>query len=303
MTDFKDLMRQAQEVRDRFQRLQEELGGRTVEGSAGGGMVVAVMNGRQELLSVRIEKEVVSPDDVGMLQDLVRAAVNDALVALPGACGRRDVEGHGRDAAAGDPVTAVYPKPLRRLVLLLSRLPGIGEKTATRLSMFLLKMPPEFVRELGAAIAGIPESVTKCSKCFNIADEDPCAFCADPARRDDLICVVEGPTDIVPIEKSGEFKGRYHVLGGAISPIDGVMPDDLRVRELLERTARGGVSEVILATNLTAEGESTASYLAEVLKARNIRVSRIAYGLPMGADLEYADEITVGRAMKGRREL
>jgi recombination protein RecR len=159
--------------------------------------------------------------------------------------------------------------------------------------MFLLKMSPEFVRELGAAIAGIPESVTKCSKCFNIADEDPCAFCADPARRDDLICVVEGPTDIVPIEKSGEFNGRYHVLGGAISPIDGVMPDDLRVRELLERTARGGVSEVVLATNLTAE----------VLKARNIRVSRIAYGLPMGADLEYADEITVGRAMKGRREL
>ncbi len=200
-------------------------------------------------------------------------------------------------------MTAVYPKPLRRLVLLLSRLPGIGEKTATRLSMFLLKMPPEFVRELGAAIAGIPESVIKCSKCFNIADEDPCGFCADPARRDDLICVVEGPTDIVPIEKSGEFKGRYHVLGGAISPIDGVMPDDLRVRELLERTARGGISEVILATNLTAEGESTASYLAEVLKGRNIRVSRIAYGLPMGADLEYADEITVGRAMKGRREL
>jgi recombination protein RecR len=174
-------------------------------------------------------------------------------------------------------VTAVYPKPLRRLVLLLSRLPGIGEKTATRLSMFLLKMPPEFVRELGAAIAGIPESVTKCSKCFNIADEDPCAFCADPARRDDLICVVEGPTDIVPIEKSGEFKGRYHVLGGAISPIDGVMPDDLRVRELLERTARDGISEVFLATNLTAEGEARASYLA--------------------------DEITVGRAMKGRREL
>jgi recombination protein RecR len=130
-----------------------------------------------------------------------------------------------------------------------------------------------------------------------------CAFCLDPARRDDLICVVESPTDIVPIEKSGEFKGRYHVLGGAISPIDGVMPDDLRVRELLERTSRGGVSEVVLATNLTAEGEATASYLADVLKARNIRVSRIAYGLPMGADLEYADEITVGRAIKGRREL
>ena len=169
--------------------------------------------------------------------------------------------------------------------------------------MFLLKMPPEYVRELGNAIARIPESVIRCSKCFNIADDDPCALCTDPARRDDLICVVEGPTDIVPIEKSGEFKGRYHVLGGAISPIDGVMPDDLHVRELLDRVGRGGVSEVVLATNLTAEGESTAAYLAGVLKGKGVRVSRIAYGLPMGSDLEYADEITVGRAMKGRREL
>jgi len=200
-------------------------------------------------------------------------------------------------------LSALYPKPLRRLVALLSRLPGIGEKTATRLAMFLLSMPPAFVRELGNAIAGIPESVIKCSRCFNIADEDPCALCTDPARRDDLICVVEGPSDLVPIEKSGEFRGRYHVLGGAISPIDGVMPDDIRVRELLDRVARGGVSEVVLATNLTAEGEATASYIAGVLKEKRVRVSRIAYGLPMGADLEYADEITVGRAMKGRREL
>ena len=200
-------------------------------------------------------------------------------------------------------MSSVYPKPLRRLVLLLSRLPGIGEKTATRLALFLLRTPPEFVRELGAAIAGIPESVIKCSRCLSIADEDPCPLCTDPARRDDLICVVEGPSDIVPIEKSGEFKGRYHVLGGAISPIDGVMPDDIHVRELLERVRRGGIAEVVLATNLTAEGEATASYLGGVLKPLGPRVTRIAYGLPMGADLEYSDEVTVGKAMKGRREL
>jgi recombination protein RecR len=200
-------------------------------------------------------------------------------------------------------VTSVYPKPLRRLVQLLSRLPGIGEKTATRLAMFLLRMPPEFVRELGNAISGIPESVIRCSECLNIADEDPCTLCTDPARRDDVICVVEGPSDIVPIERSGEFKGRYHVLGGAISPIDGVMPDDIHVRELVDRVGRGGVSEVVLATNLTAEGEATASYLAGVLKPLGPRVTRIAYGLPMGADLEYSDEVTVGRAMKGRRDL
>ncbi len=200
-------------------------------------------------------------------------------------------------------MSSVYPKPLRRLVLLLSRLPGIGEKTATRLALFLLRMPPEFVRELGGAISGIPESVIRCSKCLGIADEDPCPLCSDPARRDDLICVVEGPSDIVPIEKSGEFKGRYHVLGGAISPIDGVMPDDIHVRELVERVGRGGVSEVVLATNLTSEGEATASYLGGILKPLGPRVTRIAHGLPMGADLEYSDEVSVGKAMKGRREL
>ncbi len=200
-------------------------------------------------------------------------------------------------------MTSVYPRPLRRLVQLLSRLPGIGEKTATRLAMFLLRMPPEFVRELGSAISGIPESVIRCSKCLGIADEDPCPLCSDPSRRDDLVCVVEGPSDIVPIEKSGEFKGRYHVLGGAISPIDGVMPDDIHVRELVERVGRGGITEVVLATNLPAEGEATASYLAGVLKRMGTRVTRIAHGLPMGADLEYSDEVTVGKAMKGRREL
>jgi recombination protein RecR len=195
-----------------------------------------------------------------------------------------------------------YPKPLRRLIAMLSRLPGIGEKTATRLSLHLLKIPPAALRELGEAIAGLSDAVIRCSKCFNIADADPCALCTDPARRDDVLCVVEDPTDIVPIEKSGEYKGRYHVLGGAISPIDGVMPEDLHIRELLERIPQGGVEEVILATNLTAEGESTASYLAGVVKPLNVRVTRIAYGMPVGADLEYTDEVTVGRAIKGRRE-
>ena len=200
-------------------------------------------------------------------------------------------------------MTVSYPKPLRRLITLLSMLPGIGEKTATRLALHLLKMPGDSVRELGQAIAGISEAVIRCSKCYNITDVDPCTLCADPARRDDLICVVEDPTDIVPIEKSGEYKGRYHVLGGAISPIDGVMPEDLRIRELLGRVAQGGIEEVILATNLTAEGEATASYLAGVLKPLSVRVTRIAYGMPVGADLEYTDEITVGRAIKWRRDV
>ena len=196
-----------------------------------------------------------------------------------------------------------YPRPLRRLIAQLSKLPGVGEKTATRLALHMLKMPAQSVRELGETIAGIPEAVIRCSRCFNIADQDPCAICTDAARRDDLLCVVESPTDLVPIEKSGEYRGRYHVLGGAISPIDGVMPEDLRVKELLERLSRGGVGEVILATNLTAEGEATATYLAGAIKSLNLRVTRIAYGMPVGSDLEYADEVTVGRAIKGRRDV
>jgi recombination protein RecR len=196
-----------------------------------------------------------------------------------------------------------YPKSLRRLISLLSKLPGVGEKTATRLALHMLKMPAPSVRELGEAIVAIPESVIRCSGCFNIADNDPCAICADPARRGDLLCVVESPTDLVPIEKSGEYRGRYHVLGGAISPIDGVMPEDLRVGELLGRLSHGGVAEVILATNLTAEGEATATYLAGAIKSLNVRVTRIAYGMPVGSDLEYTDEITVGRAIQGRKDM
>jgi recombination protein RecR len=196
-----------------------------------------------------------------------------------------------------------YPKPLRRLISQLAKLPGIGEKTATRLALHMLKMTPAAVRELGESIAAVPEAVIRCSRCFNIADGDPCAVCADPARRDDLLCVVESPTDLVPIEKSGEFRGKYHVLGGAISPIDGVMPEDLRIGQLLGRLSQGGIGEVILATNLTAEGETTAAYLADAIKKLNVRVTRIAYGMPVGADLEYADEVTVGRAIRGRTDL
>jgi recombination protein RecR len=196
-----------------------------------------------------------------------------------------------------------YPKPLRRLIVLLAKLPGVGEKTATRLALHMLKMTPEAVRELGEAIAAIPNAVIHCSQCFNIADQDPCAICADPSRRGDLLCVVENPTDLVPIEKSGEYRGRYHVLGGAISPIDGMMPENLRIRELIGRLSGGRVGEVILATNLTAEGEATAAYLAGAIKPLNLRVTRIAYGMPVGSDLEYTDEITVGRAIKGRRDV
>lgn len=197
----------------------------------------------------------------------------------------------------------LYAQPIARLVEELSKLPGIGQKTAQRLTFHLLKVPPEEARALAEAIVEAREKVTFCSRCFNFAQGELCEFCANPRRDPSLVCVVERSQDIVAVERTGEFRGLYHVLGGAISPIDGIGPEDLKVRELLERVRRDGVSEVIMATNPRVEGEATASYLAGLLKPLGVKVTRIASGLPVGGDLEYADEITLGRALKGRLEL
>jgi recombination protein RecR len=197
----------------------------------------------------------------------------------------------------------LYTPPIARLVEELSRLPGIGQKTAQRLAFHLLKVPREDARALAEAILEAREKVTFCRRCFNFAQGEVCEFCADARRDAALVCVVERPQDIVAVERTGEFRGLYHVLGGAISPIDGIGPDDLRVRELLERVRRDGVREVIIATNPRVEGEATAMYLANLLKPLGVRTTRIASGLPVGGDLEYADEVTLGRALKGRLEL
>jgi len=189
------------------------------------------------------------------------------------------------------------------LVEELSKLPGIGPKTAQRLAFHLLKVPPEDARSLAEAIVEAREKVTFCSRCFNFAQGEICEFCADARRDPTLVCVVERPQDIVAVERTGEFRGLYHVLGGAISPIDGIGPEELRVRELLERVRKDGVREVIIATNPRVEGEATAMYLANLLKPLGVRATRIASGLPVGGDLEYADEVTLGRALKGRLEL
>lgn len=197
----------------------------------------------------------------------------------------------------------LYTPPIARLVEELSRLPGIGPKTAQRLAFHLLKVPQEDARALAEAILEARERVTFCRRCFNFAQGETCEFCADARRDATLVCVVERPQDIVAVERTGEFRGLYHVLGGAISPIDGIGPDDLRVRELLERVRKDGVREVIIATNPRVEGEATAMYLANLLKPLGVRTTRIASGLPVGGDLEYADEVTLGRALKGRLEL
>jgi recombination protein RecR len=195
------------------------------------------------------------------------------------------------------------PDPLGRLIEQLQRLPGIGAKSAQRLAFHILKARREDIDRLTDAMREVKDRVTYCSVCSNITETDPCYFCTDGSRDPRIICVVEQPENVAAVEKTRDFKGRYHVLMGALSPLQGVGPDDLKIRGLLGRVGSGGVEEVILATNPNVEGEATAIYLAKLLKPLGVRVTRIAMGIPVGSDLEYADEVTMGKAMEGRREL
>jgi recombination protein RecR len=196
-----------------------------------------------------------------------------------------------------------FPEPLQRLLDELMKMPTVGPKTAQRLAFHILRLPPEEARALAEAILDAKAKIRHCSTCFGITDTDPCAICANPARQGAVLCVVEDPRDVLALERTREFRGRYHVLGGAISPLDGIGPDDLKIAQLVERVRAGGVEEVIVATNPRVEGEATAIYLARVLKPLGVRVTRIAHGLPVGGDLEYADEVTLARALEGRRDL
>jgi recombination protein RecR len=198
---------------------------------------------------------------------------------------------------------SALPRPLARLVQELVKLPGIGEKTATRLAFHLTRTDRTTVEGLASALLALRDEIRTCSICCALTAADPCEYCSDPQRRADSICVVEEAADLAAIERSGGFKGRYHVLQGSLSPLDGVGPEDLRVNELLRRLGDGSVSEVILATNPTAEGEATALYIAKLIKPLGLRVTRIAHGLPMGGDVEYADLATLGKALEGRREM
>ncbi|HVT64620.1 MAG TPA: recombination mediator RecR [Mycobacteriales bacterium] len=195
----------------------------------------------------------------------------------------------------------MYEGPVQDLIDELGRLPGVGPKSAQRIAFYLLAADPVDVRRLVAALTEVKDKVRFCTICHNVAEEDQCRVCRDPRRDLSVICVVEEPKDVVAIERTREFRGRYHVLGGAISPIEGVGPDDLRIRELMTRLADGTVTELILATDPNLEGEATATYLARLVKEMDLKVTRLASGLPVGGDLEYADEVTLGRAFEGRR--
>jgi recombination protein RecR len=197
----------------------------------------------------------------------------------------------------------VYEGVVQDLIDELGRLPGVGPKSAQRIAFHLLNADPADVRRLAGALEQVKEKVRFCATCFNVSEAEQCRVCRDPRRDLTALCVVEEPKDVVAIERTREFRGRYHVLGGAISPIEGVGPDDLRVRELMARLADGTVTELILATDPNLEGEATATYLARLTRPLGLRVTRLASGLPVGGDLEYADEVTLGRAFEGRRLL
>ncbi|CCQ94087.1 DNA repair and recombination protein [[Clostridium] ultunense Esp] len=197
----------------------------------------------------------------------------------------------------------IYPEPILKLIDGFMKLPGIGPKTAARLAFFVLKMKEEDVLQIAKALVNVKRNLHYCSQCYHITDTDPCPICRDPHRDSRYLCVVEEPKDVIAMEKMKEYQGKYHVLHGAISPIEGIGPEDLRIPELLKRLQDEKIEEVILATNPTVEGEATAIYLSRLLKPTGIKVTRIAHGLPVGGDLDYADEVTLAKAMEGRREL
>lgn len=195
-----------------------------------------------------------------------------------------------------------YPAPVQRLIDELRRLPGVGPKSAQRIAFYLLKGTPDDAARLAAAVQGLLEAIRLCSVCNAVTDREVCAHCSDPARSERVICVIEEPHNLIAVERTRDFKGRYHVLHGALSPLQGVGPDELKLSGLLGRVRSGAVEEVILATSPTVEGEATAVYLAKVLKPLGVKVTRIAMGVPVGADLDWADEVTMAKALEGRRE-
>jgi len=196
-----------------------------------------------------------------------------------------------------------YPEPLAKLITELQKLPSIGMKTAQRIAMHILRMPDEDTKQLGQVIAEVKDQIVYCSICGSIAERDPCRICNDPQRDHKVVCVVEETDDVIALERTGLFKGIYHVLMGALSPLDGINPEDLRIRELFERINTQDIEEIIMATNPNAQGQATAIYLSRKIKPMGIKITQLAHGLPMGGDIDYVDEVTLGKALEGRREI
>jgi recombination protein RecR len=282
--NIQQLLQMSQQVQTRLSQLQTELGQRTVTCSSGGGMVTATADGRGKIRSLKIDPSVVTGGDVEMLEDLVLAAVSEAQ----------------------NRAQQLYEDEMRKLsggFNLPFSLPGIGRKTALRLAFHLLKAPSDDAQRLARAIVAVRERVRPCEVCGNLTEASPCAICTSTRRDATLVCVVEEASDIMAIERTGEYRGMYHVLGGRLSPLDGIGPSELNVEPLMRRVGGGDVQEVVLATNPSVEGEATAMYLRKLIGPLGVRVTRIARGLPIGGDLEYADGVTIAEALSARREM
>ena len=311
--DMNALLQQAQQMQQQLEEAQANLAKQTVDGTVAGGAVTVTANGVGELVGVTIragEFDGNDPDDLSDLSDLIVAAYRDARAkseALAGDSLGPLTEGLGGGARrpglrpAWAEGHSLYEGVVQDLIDELGRLPGVGPKSAQRIAFHLLQAEPADVRRLADVLIEVKAKVKFCSICFNVSEDEQCRICRDERRDPSVLCVVEEYKDVVAIERTREFRGRYHVLGGAISPIDGIGPDQLHVKELMPRLADGTVTEVILATDPNLEGEATATYLTRLLLPMGLRVTRLASGLPVGGDLEYADEVTLGRAFAGRR--
>ena len=309
---FGNLQKMALQMQQNMQRVEEELAAAVLEGTAGGGVVRAVVTGKQHLVRVEIDPSAVDPADVEMLQDLVVAAVNDALRAarelseskMAAVTGGLRLPGHvGAPAGMASAVIA----PVARLIEAFSRLPGIGPKTAQRLTYHLLRAPDAEARTLAAALVAVRDEVVFCATCFNISDAPSCPICRDGSREGRRLCVVEEPLDVLAIERTGEWRGRYHVLNGAISPMDGIGPERLRIRraDRARRRCRSWMASPSRRSSLRPTHRSRATSPRPTSRSgwrsHVGLVTRLARGLPVGGDLEYADEITLIRAFQGRR--
>ena len=307
--DMSAILAQAQQVQQQLMEAQEQLANAELHGQAGGGLVQVTMKGSGEVVAVSIDPKVVDPDDVETLQDLIVGAITDASKQVTILA--HDRLGPLAGGMGGLPVcrsSDLFEGPVQDLIDELGKLPGIGPKSAQRIAFHLLSVEPPDIDRLTAVLAKVRDGVRFCAVCGNVSDDERCRICSDSRRDASMVCVVEEPKDVQAVERTREFRGRYHVLGGALDPLSGVGPEQLRIRELLnrigERVDGVDITEVIIATDPNTEGEATATYLVRMLRdIPGLTVTRIASGLPMGGDLEFADELTLGRALSGRRQM
>ena len=300
--NLNNLMKEAKKMQADLEKTQTEIASKDFESTAGGGAITVKVSGKKVIKEIKLNKDIVDPDDVEMLEDLIITCVNDALSNVDSATEHQMGKFNIPVLMLGEKMS-IYSPSIEKLIQAFEKLPSIGSKTAARLAFHILDATEEETNEFVSAILKAKQNLKYCSKCYNISDTDPCPICSSPKRDASSICVVEDVRDVVAMERTHEFKGVYHVLHGSISPMNGIGPDDIKIKELLSRLMDGTVKEIILATNPRVEGEATAVYISKLVKPMGIKVTRIAHGIPVGGDLEYTDEITLSKALEGRREI